>query len=397
MALNQNLLRADVQDFIDKNYKKDAPSLVLKGSPFADINIQELLQQLESKRKAEKKLPTWFQTANIYFPPKVSIEQSSSEITAQYKASIVSGKSLIDVTGGFGIDSYYFAQQFESVTYCEINEDLAQVVAHNYEVLGQQNITVQATNGMRFIKEQETVYDWMFIDPSRRDGVKGKVFLLKDCVPYLPPKVDFLFRNATSVLVKLSPMLDISNTLKELKYVTEVHIVAVNNEVKELLFLLEQKEVAAVKIQTVNFQKDQQQSFAFNFGDHSYSNYSEPLQYLYEPNAALLKSGGFHEITKQLPVFKLQEHAHLYTSEALEEFPGRSFQIEAVVPYDRKKIQQLLPEKKANITTRNFPKSVVQIRKELKLKDGGQHYLFFTKNMKNKLTCILCKKFGKSQ
>ncbi len=392
MTLNQNLLRADVQEFIEKNYKKDTPSLVLKGSPFEDISIQELLQQLESKRKAEKKLPTWFQTPNIFFPPKVSIEQSSSEITAQYKASILSGKSLIDVTGGFGIDSYFFAQQFESVTYCEINEALAEVVAHNYEILDQKNITVHAGNGMRFVKDQETVYDCMFIDPSRRDGVKGKVFLLKDCVPYLPPKVDFLFRNAKKVLVKLSPMLDITNTLRELKYVTEVHIVAVNNEVKELLFLLEQREVEAVKIQTVNFQKDQQQNFAFNFGDHSFSNYSEPLQFLFEPNAALLKSGGFHEITSRLKVFKLQEHAHLYTSETLIDFPGRAFKIEGVVPYDRKKIQQLLPEKKANITTRNFPKSVVQIRKELKLKDGGQHYLFFTKNMKNKLTCILCKK-----
>lgn len=392
MSIYEDILASEVQQFIKENYKKDIPSLVLKGSPFSHIPIEDLLQQIESKRKAEKKLPNWFTNDNIVYPKKLSLEQCSSEITAEYKASIVSGKSLIDVTGGFGIDTYYFSKQFKEVTYCEINEELTAVVDHNLKQLNVENVDVKATNGIRYLKEVDKPFDVLFVDPSRRDDVKGKVFLLKDCVPYLPPKIPFLRSKAKTLLIKVSPLLDLSQTIKELQFVSEIHIVAVNNEVKELLFVVTKDSDAAIQIQTVNFQHGTVQQFGFEYGESPYSNYEIPQRYLYEPNAAVLKSGGFHHLTHTYEVFKLQEHSHLYTSETLLDFPGRAFEIEAIFPYDKKKITKNLEERKANITTRNFPKSVAQIRKELKLKDGGKIYLFFTKNMKQKLICLVCKK-----
>jgi precorrin-6B methylase 2 len=392
MSIYEDILASKVQQFIKENYKKDIPSLVLKGSPFSHIPIEDLLQQIESKRKAEKKLPNWFSNDGILYPKKLSLEQCSSESTAEYKASIVSGNSLIDVTGGFGIDTYYFSKQFKEVTYCEINEELADVVEHNLKQLKVDNVSIKATNGIRYLKEVDEPFDVLFVDPSRRDDVKGKVFLLKDCVPYLPPKIPFLLSKAKTLLIKVSPLLDLSQTIKELQFVSEIHIVAVNNEVKELLFVVTKDSDAAIQIQTVNFQHGTVQQFGFEYGESPYSNYEMPQRYLYEPNAAVLKSGGFHHLTHTYEVFKLQEHSHLYTSETLLDFPGRAFEIEAVFPYDKKKITKHLEERKANITTRNFPKSVAQIRKELKLKDGGKIYLFFTKNMKQKLICLVCKK-----
>ena len=392
MSIYEDILASKVQQFIKENYKKDIPSLVLKGSPFSHISIEDLLQQIESKRKAEKKLPNWFSNDGILYPKKLSLEQCSSESTAEHKASIVSGNSLIDVTGGFGIDTYYFSKQFKEVTYCEINEELAAVVDHNLKQLNVENADVKATNGIRYLKEVDEPFDVLFVDPSRRDDVKGKVFLLKDCVPYLPPKIPFLLSKAKTLLIKVSPLLDLSQTIKELQFVSEIHIVAVNNEVKELLFVVTKDSDAAIQIQTVNFQHGTVQQFGFEYGESPYSNYEIPQRYLYEPNAAVLKSGGFHHLTHTYEVFKLQEHSHLYTSETLLDFPGRAFEIEAVFPYDKKKITKNLEERKANITTRNFPKSVAQIRKELKLKDGGKIYLFFTKNMKQKLICLVCKK-----
>ena len=392
MSIYEDILASKVQQFIKENYKKDIPSLVLKGSPFSHISIEDLLQQIESKRKAEKKLPNWFSNDGILYPKKLSLEQCSSESTAEHKASIVSGNSLIDITGGFGIDTYYFSKQFKKVIYCEINEELAAVVEHNLKQLKVDNVSIKATNGIRYLKEVDEPFDVLFVDPSRRDDVKGKVFLLKDCVPYLPPKIPFLLSKAKTLLIKVSPLLDLSQTIKELQFVSEIHIVAVNNEVKELLFVVTKDSDAAIQIQTVNFQHGTVQQFGFEYGESPYSNYEIPQRYLYEPNAAVLKSGGFHQLTNAYEVFKLQEHSHLYTSETLLDFPGRAFEIEAVFPYDKKKITKHLEERKANITTRNFPKSVAQIRKELKLKDGGKIYLFFTKNMKQKLICLVCKK-----
>lgn len=392
--MNLKILQLEVQQFITDNLKSDITKLILKGSPFTGITIQELANQIVAKQKSKLKLPNWFSTESIYYPPKISIEQTSSEITAEYKSNLVSGNSIIDITGGFGVDCYYFSKLFKAVIHCEINEDLSTIVKHNYQQLKVDSINTFSGDGIQFLKNTNQNFDCIYIDPSRRNDVKGKVFLLKDCLPNVPENIDFLFTKSNQILIKNSPILDITSAINELKFVKEIHIVAIHNEVKEVLFLLEKNYNDSIKIKTVNIKKEGHQTFDFFYQEETASEYSEPLNYLYEPNAAILKSGGFHQISKQLNVYKLHQHSHLYTSEKLVDFPGRVFKIDNILPYDKKKLAKLLPEKKANITTRNFPKTVAQIRKETKIKDGGNVFIFSTTNINNKTQLIICKKLN---
>lgn len=390
--MNERILHQDVQDHIDQHLKSDIHKLILKGSPFEGITVQELATQIVSKQKCQKKLPSWFQTENIFFPPKINIEQTSSEVTAQYKSSLVSGKKLIDITGGLGVDCFAFSKVFKSITHCEINSELSKIATHNFSQMKVENIHTQQQNGIDYLKSTSDKFDVIYVDPSRRNDLKGKVFLLKDCEPNVPNNINFLFEKSDYILLKISPILDITSAINELKYVKEIHIVALHNEVKELLFLMKKSYQGNIQIKTVNIQKSNVQKFDFTYKEEIESTYHLPQKYLYEPNTAILKSGGFHHLSKQYLVNKLHQHSHLYTSEKLIEFPGRAFIIEDVLSYDKKKIKHLLTQNKANITTRNFPKTVAQIRKELKIKDGGETYLFFTTNMNEKFQCLLCKK-----
>ena len=390
--MNERILHQDVQEYITNHLKSDLHKLILKGIPFNGVTIQEIANQILCKQKSEKKLPSWFNAKNIYYPPKVSIEQTSSETAANYKASLVSGKRLLDLTGGFGVDSFYFSSSFNTIDHCEIDTNLSKIAAHNFEQLNKKNIICLAENGLEYLKKSTEIFDVIYVDPSRRNDVKEKVFLLKDCEPNIPENIDLLFKKTKTILLKNSPILDITSAINELKFVKEIHVVAINNDVKELLYILEKGYCKEILIKTINFTKNNAQKFHFNYHKKPVSSYQEPLEYLYEPNAAVLKSGAFHEISTQLNIFKLHQHSHLYTSKKRIEFPGREFKIIAVLPYDKKKIVKLLPNKKANITTRNFHKTVAQIRKELKIKDGGDSFLFFTTNIHNKFICMYCKK-----
>ena len=390
--MNLAILHSEVQEYISANLKTEITKLILKGSPFEKVSVQELANQIIAKQKSEKKLPTWFSTESIYYPTKISIEQTSSEVAAAHKVSLISGDSVIDITGGFGIDAHAFSKQFKKVVHCEINDQLSEIVAHNFKQLNIDNIETFAGDGLQFLKKTSQKFDCVFIDPSRRHDAKEKVFLLKDCLPYIPPKIEFLFTKATQILIKTSPILDISNTIKELKSVVKVQIIAFNNEVKELLFLLEKNPPNTIRVEAINYQKNSLQQIEFNHQSAAKSTYSPPLTYLYEPNAAILKSGGFHEISHQLKVFKLHQHSHLYTSDQLMDFPGRQFIITQSMPYDKKKIKKFIGQEKANITIRNFPKSVAQIRNETKIKEGGQVFIFFTTNLDNKQIVLFCRK-----
>ena len=237
--MNTAILHPNVQQFISDHLNTDISKLIFKGSPFNNITIQEIATQIVSKKKSEKKLPTWFQTENIYYPPKVNIEQTSSEVTAKYKSSIISGDSLIDITGGFGVDAYFFAQKCKEVTHCELNTKLSTIVNNNYQQLKINNIKLFSGNGIDFLKKTTKTFDWIYIDPSRRNETNNKVFLLKDCLPNVPENLNFLFSKSKNILIKNSPILDISKTIEELNFVKEIHIIAVNNDVKELLFILE--------------------------------------------------------------------------------------------------------------------------------------------------------------
>ena len=320
--MNANILLKESQQFIKNHLYDDLTKLILKGSPITGVSIQELANQIVAKNKSEKKLPTWFSQEKVYFPEKISIEQTSSEITAEYKSKLVSGKILIDLTGGFGVDSYYFSKQVSEVIHCEIDNDLSTIVAHNYQQLNTNNITTISGDGIDYLHKTTIFFDWIYIDPSRRNDHKKKVFLLKDCLPDVPKYLDFLLTKTNQILIKVSPILDISSTINELKFVTEIHIIAVQNEVKELLFKLNKNSNNEIKIITINILGSENQKFDFYINNQVSANYELPLTYLYEPNAAILKSGGFHQIATEFNLFKLHKHSHLYTSNSLIDFPG---------------------------------------------------------------------------
>ncbi|WP_369820246.1 class I SAM-dependent methyltransferase [Tenacibaculum sp. SG-28] len=336
-------------------------------------------------------MPTWFSTRNILYPPKLNIEQTSSEATAFFKSNLIHVDSLIDITGGFGVDCFYFSKGIHKVIHCEINEKLSKIVSHNYKQLGITNIQTVALDGISFLQNNNSYFDCIYIDPSRRNDTKGKVFLIQDCQPNIPANIDFLFTKSKTIFIKYSPMLDISLALEELKFVKEIHVVALKNEVKELLFIVEKGFTETIKMFAHNMQNNSKvTTFSFEYPALKKEiKYSFPAEFLYEPNAAILKSGGFNEVAFQYNIAKLHPHSHLYTSPTfLSEFPGRKFKIQKIFKYHKKNIRKEISEKQANISVRNFPKSVAQIRKETKLKDGGSLYLFFTKNMNNELIVI---------
>lgn len=392
--MNKNLLNTGVQEYIRNNWNTDIVSVLLKKPIFEGISKKELVEQLEAKKKCEKKLPTWFQTPNIYYPKKINIEQTSSEKTAAYKSQIAAGKSLLDLTGGFGVDSYFFSKKIDNLFYTEIDTTLAQIASYNFEVLGAKNIKVIAKDGISFLENTKKRFDWIYIDPSRRNYLKGKVFRLSECEPNVVKQIDTLFARSNNILLKTSPLLDISKGIEELKNVHEIHVVAINNEVKELLWVLRKSNEASPIIKTVNL-KNKAESFDFVLSTEKETDptYAEPRRYLYEPNAAILKSGAFKVIGERFFLKKLHEHSHLYTANELIEFPGRRFKIENVLPYNKKALASL-NIKKANVTIRNFPKSVADIRKKHNIKEGGGIYLFFTKNTPKQLIVIVCSKVG---
>lgn len=390
--MNVNILNKEVQEFITINLKSNITKLILKGSPFATISIQEIAEQIVSKSKCEKKLPTWFSTENIYYPTKLNVEQTSSEITAKYKSNLVSGKSLIDITGGFGVDAYYFSQKVSSVTHCEIDNDLSKIVSHNLYPLNCKNIIPYVGDGIDFLVKNNKIYDWIYADPSRRNNAKGKVFLFEDCLPDIPENLNLLFEKSNNILLKVAPLVDITYAVNELKFVKEIHIIAIENEVKELLFLLEKNHSQQIDIHTFNFNQEESQRFNFTLNEPIAATFSKPQKYLYEPNAAILKSGAFYQVSKKFKIDKLHQNSHLYTSKELIDFPGRKFEIKHCIPYNIKQLKKLIPSNKANITTRNFPETVVKIRKNTNIKDGGDHYLFFTTNYLGKHIILVCKK-----
>lgn len=390
--MKTEILSDEIQKFIAKHLNDDPNDLVLRGIPFDKRLHQSILDQIRSKQKAQSKLPEWFSTKGLYYPPSLNLEQTSSEITARYKASLVSGDTLIDITGGFGIDSHYFSKQIKSVAHCELNEDLLAMAKHNAEVLDS-DIKFYAGDGIQILKDLDQQFDWIYLDPSRRSDNKRKVFLLADCTPNAKTFKGLFLKYARKVMIKTSPLLDLKKTLEDLEFVKAIHIVAVNNEVKELLWILERDYNGSVDVICLNLTKTKKQVFKFNFEElqEAYPKTAQPLTYLYEPNAAILKSGGFNLLSDKFEVYKLHEHSHIYTSEFLLEFPGRRFKIENSIPFNKKKFSKE-GIKKANITTRNFPMSVHDIRKKLNIKDGGDIYLFFTTLEDGKKSILVCSK-----
>ena len=387
--MNKNIFDPRVQQFLEEHIKGDIHKIALSKSPFDNISSRELAEQLDSRRRAEKKLPLWFNTSGIIFPPKLSIEQSSSEVTAAYKSEVIKGNKIIDLTGGFGVDTYFFSKKAKEVVHCEKRRELSILAGHNLSILGAENIRFINADSIEFLKETEEIFDTLYVDPSRRIESK-KVFLLKDTEPAVVSNLALFLTKASRIIIKTSPLFDIQSGLNELSQVSAVHVVSVKNECKELLWVIDKGFVGEAEIISTAISTSGQKSFRFKISDErslSIDSYSVPLKYLYEPDVALLKAGCFKSITQAFPVLKLHQHSHLYTSENfVADFPGKVFNINAVSDY-----KQFIKEnqlKKANVISRNFPHSPDELKKKHKISDGGPEYLIFTTVFRNNLQVI---------
>ena len=388
----KQLLSSEIQEFINSNLDTEVTQLALSKNPFTEVEYTSVINQIKAKQKSKDKLPLWYSTPNIVFPSKISIEQTSSEKTAKYKSEIVSGNSLIDLSGGFGIDDYYFSKKVKSVTHCEINAELSEIVAYNFNILNATNISCINQNSTDYLIENNKNFDWIYIDPSRRNEKKGKVFLFEDCEPNVPNLLTLYFTKSNNILIKTAPLLDLKAGIEELKHVNKIHIVAVQNEVKELLWEIEKNHEGFVTIASVNIEKDKV-TLVETIHQKEYNvEFSLPLKYVYEPNASLLKSGSFDAISQIYNCKKLHKHSHLYTSNAIIEFPGRSFKIENIITLQKSEVKEHLLGKKMNISTRNFPIKVEDLKKKYKIKDGGTTFVFFTTNIENKKIALICTK-----
>ncbi|MCW2119942.1 THUMP-like domain-containing protein [Flavobacterium sp. 7A] len=391
--MDSPILTPSIQDFIHKNIGISVSKLALQKNPFPTVAWIEILKQIEAKIKAKEKLPTWFATPNIIYPSKVSVEQTSSEKTALYKSTLITGESLIDLTGGFGVDDYYFAKRIKQVAHCEINTELSEIVKHNSEQLKISNLQCHVGDSKHTLIQLQQKWDWIYIDPSRRNDAKGKVFLLQDCLPNVPENLNFYFEHSNQILIKTAPLLDISSALTELKNVKKIHIIALENEVKELLWEIHKGYGGDISIKTANITKEKTETFEFILGNNiNLPLFGLPKKYVYEPNSAIMKSGGFDEVALQYDLVKLHKHSHLYTSDFLINFPGRTFEIVKVLPYNKTEMKAAFANGKTNITTRNFPETVENIRKKWKIKEGGTSYCFFTTVENNDKIVLICNK-----
>jgi len=390
--MDKSILSTEIQEFINSNLNTDVAKLALQKNKFPTVDWTAILNQIAAKQKIKTKLPTWYTSQNIIYPGKISVEQTSSERTAQYKSELVSGSKLIDLTGGFGVDDFYFSKKIDQLVHCEINAGLSEIVEHNLKELKADNIKCINGDSTEILKSLNQEFDWIYIDPSRRNDAKGKVFMLRDCLPNVPELLDFYFGFSPNIMIKTSPILDISSGLSELKNVKAIHIVALENEVKELLWILEKDYTKPISIITCNLTREQAEKFCFMPENPTVSNYGLPKKYLYEPNAAIMKSGSFDAVSSYFKIDKLHPHSHLYTSNELIAFPGRIFEIEKVLEYNKQNMKSLLEKGKANITTRNFPETVEIIRKKWKINEGGNTYCFFTTDANNNKIVLLCAK-----
>ena len=376
----ENLILNEItRQFIRENLNADVPTLALKKTPVG-TDVSLALRQIEARQLLRKKVPEWSTNDELLFPVHLSIEQCSSEATAQYKAKLLKGNTFADLTGGLGIDSYYLSQNFSNSDYVECQTELCDLAKHNFEVLNAP-IRVINENAEAYLSHCEPK-DCIYLDPARRDLHGRKTVSIADCTPNVVELQDLLLEKAKTVMVKLSPMLDISKALGELRCVKQVHVVAVANECKELIFNMERGFSGQAELCCVNLQTNQPElRFTQNEESDCPLKVADVVEkYLYEPNVALLKAGCFKLLCERFDILKLHKNSHLYTSSALiSDFPGRIFEVESWADYNKKTKRDLLADaEKASIAVRNFPLSVEELRKTLKISDGDSIYLFAT-------------------
>lgn len=389
--------RAFVQEYIEA----DVADLLLQGNRYQYIDLKKVALQIAARQKAKHKLPAWYANERLHFPPPLSVEQGSSEATARFKASLVSGKKLIDITGGMGVDCFYVSQAFEKTIYFDQQKEVAQAAAFNFGELGiADKIEVRAEDAIAALAKKPEPADWLYADPARRDDRQRKVAQLADCTPDLTKALPTLFRSAPNILVKTAPLLDIDLAISQLEFVQEVYVNGLDRECKEVLYVLKQSPPVAaadipIKARILNAEGSVRHSLDFTRRQeaNAVTDFEEPQKYLYEPHAAIMKAGAFKSLTTQFGLAKLAANTHLYTSEKLvAEFPGRSFEVVAVTKPDVHALSKFVPGGKANLTLRNFPGRVDDLRKKWRLKEGGDVYLFAAELSDGRKVVIVARK-----
>ncbi|GAA0760109.1 class I SAM-dependent methyltransferase [Psychroflexus lacisalsi] len=374
----------EVLKFINENLHTPIPDLVLRGSPFRSINIDILVNQIVGKSKARKKLPTWYNNNRIIYPPKINLEQTSSEITALHKAKIIEGTTFIDLTGGFGIDDYYFSKKIDEVTYVELNKDLCNIAEYNFTLLNAHNISCFNQDSTEYLQSTENIFDWIYIDPSRRNKDQ-KVFLLENSLPNILNHQSLFKDKCRNLMIKTSPMYDIEMGYKELSGVKELHIISIKNDVKELLWIIDWREKNSRVIKMYNYEKEKKYSFSKYDKEQSYSTIKvkECQEYLYEFNSSIMKSGLYDHFALKYELKKIENNTNFYTSKIkINSFPGKVFQIKNVETVNFKKLKRKYKGEYINLVSKNFKLTTSQIQNKLRCKIGGDtNFLIFTKTI----------------
>lgn len=382
----------NTQLFINLHSEDNIKDVALKAGKIKDIDVEYAIRQISGRQKVKTKIPEFYSNENLIYPPGLSLEQSSSSQTAKYKSGLFKGKHLIDLTGGFGVDFAFMSASFEKSTYIEKNPILCEIANHNFQHIAINKFHVYNAD-CKYINKDLSTADLIYIDPHRRDNLGKKKVFIAECEPNVIEMMDELFRISPKILIKLSPMLDITQAILDLKYVVEVHVIAVENECKEILFILSKDVPEDIRIRTINFKKDNIQHFDFNYKseENLQIEYSDDvLPYIYEPNAAIMKSGAFKSVAKQFSLKKFHPNSHIYTSsERIINFPGRVFQLKRELNELKINIKQLKKEiPKANISLRNYKMTVESFRKKSAIEDGGNVYIFGFQAINNKFKLI---------
>ena len=352
--------------------------LALQGAGSPEVDMHYALEQIAGWQKARTKLPSWASCEGLVYPPHLSMEQCSSEATATYKARIAGkGRLFVDLTAGFGVDAAFIAQGFQQAVIIEQQENLCAIVAENYKRLGLSRVEVRCGNGVEYLHSMEHA-DLIYIDPARRNEHGGRTYGIADCTPNVLELREELLTKADRVIIKLSPMLDWRKAVEDLKTVNEVHIVSVDNDCKELLLVLSET-TKPLQVFCVN----DGQIFTFipaSSQRHSFPSLPSSFQFFYVPNASIMKAGCFGELAERFQMTSLDRNSHLFVSDSeVPDFPGRCFKIERMTSMNKRELKEALTGiHQANITVRNFPLSVTELRKRLKLQDGGDTYIFAT-------------------
>ncbi len=377
-------------DYIREHADADVRQLALQGTKNPEVDMTFALEQIAGRQKAKTKLPSWAAIDGIVYPPHLSMEQCSSEQTARYKASIAGkGALVVDLTAGFGVDMAFISQQFQQAVHVERQAPLCAISSQNYKLLGLNHIEVVCADGGDYLHQLDHA-DLIFMDPARRDDHGARTYGIADCTPNVLELRDELLQKADRVMLKLSPMLDWRKAVEDLGHVSEVHIVSVDNECKELLLLLMSDE-KPLRLFCVNNDQMFETSALFN---ETSSICHHPSSFLFEPNAPIMKAGCFAAIEQQFGVAQLDKNSHLFVSDHdISDFPGRRFIIEKTTSMNKRELKTALNGiDRANIAVRNFPMSVAELRKRLKLKDGGDLYLFATTVAVNQHQLFICRK-----